>query len=212
MSESSITIQNSPAKGPPFSDLLKESWQSLKQQLGLGIGITILFLAAGILLNRLPLIGILLGFLLNPGYILFLNAIRTNDNPNANHLLWLFSDFNRILQFLALSVLTMVIVSLGLVLLLIPGIYLFITLTFSQIIFLLEKPDAISSMKQSMALVKNRWWYIHNIYLWLFLLNLGGFLALGVGLLVTIPLTHIIHLNLYSRIKANQTTNSEVPV
>ena len=206
MSETSITIQNSPVKGPIFSELLKESWQSLNQQLGLGIGITILFLAAGILLNRLPLIGILLGFLLSPGYLLFLNAIRNKENPNSNHLLWLFSDFNRVLQFLALSVLSMVIISLGFLLLLIPGIYLFIALAFNQIIFLLEKPDAIFSMKQSMELVKNRWWYIHNIYFWLFLLNLGGFLALGVGLLVTIPLSHIILFNLYSHLKSNSAT------
>lgn len=202
MNESSITNQNSPIKGPSFSNLLEESWHSLKPQLGLGIGVTICFMVVGILLSRIPYIGLFLGVLVTPGYLLFLNAIRTNTNPNSSHLLWLFSDFNYVLQFLALSVLSMAVISLGFILLLIPGIYLFIALAFNQIIFLLEKPDAIFAMKESMDLVKNRWWYIHNIYFWLFLLNLAGFLALGVGLLVTIPLSHIILFNLYSHIKA----------
>jgi len=208
MNSQDFNTQVNPTEGPTFFNLLEKSWAALNKNIGLGIGITIAYFIAQVIFVKIPVIGLFFGFLFTPGYLLCLNSLRKNEAPDLNQFIWGLSDFNRVLQLLALNILSGVIISIGFILLIIPGIYLFVSLTFNQIIFCLDVQDAPLCMKKSMALVKNRWWYVHNLYLWLFLLNLLGLIAFGIGLLVTIPLTYLILLEVYFSLK----TQAEVPL
>jgi len=201
MNSSNSSSPNLITKGPSFFDLLEKSWSTLKPHLSLGVGITLGAIIIQMLLIRIPFLGLFLGFLLFPGYILCMNAIRKNQLFDFNQLLWSWQDFNRILQLILLNIVSGLMIFLGLLFFIIPGIYFIVTLVFDRFIFILEKQDAIFSIKKSMELVKNHWWYIHNLYAWLLLLNLLGLLALGIGLLVTVPLTTMILLEAYEALK-----------
>lgn len=190
-----------PSEAPTFSYLLDKSWKALNKNLGKGIQITLVFIALSFICSAIPVIGSIVSLLLSPGYLICLNRLRVGEKVDLDQLLWGFSDFQLSLKFLIFRLVSGFIILLGLILLLIPGIYLIIALTFSEAQFTLVNQNAFDCMEKSMALVKNRWWYIHNLFFWATLLNIAGLLAFGIGVLITLPLSSIIFLEAFYFLK-----------
>jgi hypothetical protein len=65
---------------------------------------------------------------------------------------------HRLLSLLWLGIITTVMIGVGLVLLIIPGIYLFVALAFAVPVLLLEGQRGMAAVSRSMSLVSNRWW------------------------------------------------------
>ncbi|WP_076790644.1 hypothetical protein [Chlorobium sp. KB01] len=81
------------------------------------------------------------------------------------------------------------LVAVGLVLLILPGIYLAVGYTFTMFLIVDYRMEFWQAMETSRKIVTRQWWAIFGFACLLALLNFGGALALGVGLLVTIPVS-----------------------
>ena len=102
------------------------------------------------------------------------------------------------LKFLGVSILYQLIVLVGLIFLIIPGIYLALRYQYAQYIIVDDKGISIGkAFKRSAEMTKSIKWRI----LWLGIVTIGvallGLLALGVGLLVAIPVAALAHLFVY---------------
>jgi uncharacterized membrane protein len=78
---------------------------------------------------------------------------------------------------------------LGLVLLIIPGIYLMVGYSFSVLMAVFGGFDFWTAMEESRKLITVRWWKFFVFTLILISLNLVGAILYGLGLLVTIPVS-----------------------
>lgn len=96
--------------------------------------------------------------------------------------------FTRWPQAILLTLLSMVIVIAGFMLLIIPGIYLAIKLTFAAFRFVQDDLDAMDAIKASWDDTKGRWWNVFGLMLMSIPLIIAGFLALGVGFFVAVVL------------------------
>lgn len=94
---------------------------------------------------------------------------------------------NKFLPFFLLALASGILIALGLVLLVIPGIVLIVWFTFSQFILVLENKGPIESLKGSRAYVRDRWFKVAGrlLFLILVMVVLSGALSAIVGFLTT---------------------------
>jgi uncharacterized membrane protein len=132
------------------------------------------------------LIGLAINFLVSLGLTNF--ALRAHDNIESVTIgdLW---NPAPIWRFLGAELLALLIILVGLVLFLIPGIIASLGLSFAPYIVVDRGLGPVESLKESWRITKGNKWRIFLLGLALLGVNLLGLIALGVGLLVSVPIT-----------------------
>lgn len=113
------------------------------------------------------------------------------------------TDPKLILNVVLGSLLGGLIVILGFILLVVPGIYFAIRLTYVIYFLVDQKTGPIEAIKRSWKLTKGHFFSILGLYLVLVLVNLFGMLLLLLGLLITIPVTYIAIAYTYKKLSKN---------
>jgi uncharacterized membrane protein len=90
-----------------------------------------------------------------------------------------------------------VVVLGGFALLIVPGIYLAIRYALFGQVLATRSTSALEALRDAAALSRGRWWTVFTVMLMALLLNLAGAAFLGVGLLITFPLSLLATSNLY---------------
>jgi hypothetical protein len=99
----------------------------------------------------------------------------------------LVADSKTYVEFLAVTLLYGLLVAAGLLLLIVPGIYLAVRYGLVGFLVADGRADVLDSFRQSSAVTKGVRWRLFFLMLLLVVLNLGGALFLGLGLLFTVP-------------------------
>ncbi len=101
----------------------------------------------------------------------------------------MFSQVGFLPYFIIASVLYGLAMIGGLLLLIIPGVFVAVKFYFFDIIIVDKKLGPIGALQRSWNITKGRWWSVFGLLILLILFNLAGMLALLVGLLVTVPVS-----------------------
>jgi hypothetical protein len=173
-----------------IASCISRGWTLVRDNPGLTIGSTLLMIVVSLGLSLLPVIN-LLAFFISPVLLGGLSYVFTRrirgENPQVGEA---FNGFS--LAFLQLGLGGLVsglLISVGLLLCVLPGIYLAIGYTFALPLIIDKKYDFWTAMEVSRRVVHRQWWTMFGLALVLFLLNIIGVLACLVGLIVTAPLT-----------------------
>jgi len=177
---------------PRYGDLFQQSWEWIREQLPLTAGLTLVYMVASGALHLVPIAGAFLAAALAPGYVVCLLRIRQKKPINFVDFFWCFNDFGRLLHYYLMVVLMTIAIVVGMIFLIVPGIYLVVALHLSSAWFVLRKQDAIVCLKASMDLVNGRWWYMAGLLLLLGLLNILGACFFVIGLLISVPLSVLV--------------------
>lgn len=94
------------------------------------------------------------------------------------------------------------IVAVGLVLLVVPGVIWAIELGFAGFVAVDKKLDPIDALKASRALTAGRKKQLFVFGLLLLAVNFAGALAFGIGLMVTVPATFLAAASVYRKLEA----------
>jgi hypothetical protein len=175
-----------------YGELFDKSWNAIKENLALSAGLTLVYIVAAAALSVIPILGHFLGTLLTPGYVFCLIKLRERKNIEFADFFWGFMDFNRLLQWVVLNIIKFVLVFIGIVLLVVPGIYLAIGLSLAEPYFVFRQQDGVESIKASMKLVGQHWWFMFGLLSLVCLLNLVGLLCFILGILITVPMSILI--------------------
>jgi len=192
-----------------FSNLLSQGWQVMKKNFGFLAGAFVITLLLGglvssasdALVDSSDLLAVIFTFVINIGYIfislgwfnVMLKAVRGQELSLSN-----FTEkAHQIVPFIVASILVWLIVTLGLIFLLIPGIYFGLKYQFVHYLIVDKELSAGEAMKASGQLTdgfkgKLFWYGLGFIGV-----NILGVLALGIGFLVTAPLTSLAYTVLY---------------
>lgn len=197
---------------------LSFGWETFKKRPWFFIGATLLvfvvsFLAGAatgmldLALTRDPenpsgagsIIDWLISTLINMGIIAF--YLRANDNVAqvTLHELWHPHPY---WKFFAATLLVGIVVVLGLLLLIVPGIIFLMMFLFTTFLVIDRNLGPIEAMKESRRITHGHRWQLLWFSLVLLLVNLLGVIALGVGLLVTIPVTMLAFTHVYRLLAA----------
>jgi uncharacterized membrane protein len=94
------------------------------------------------------------------------------------------------------------IVAGGLILLVVPGVFWAVTYGFSTWAAVDRTLDPVSSLRESSRITRGHRWQLFGFGLYLIGINLLGAMALGIGLLVTVPTSFIAAARVYRRLEA----------
>jgi hypothetical protein len=169
---------------------LKAGWELFKQNAAGFIGFSVVALIVLFALNAKAGLGQVLAYVIGPplwaGLIIVAMKLCQNQPTEVNDFT---SGFKFILPLLLYSVVSSVFISIGLVLLVVPGLYLLVGYMFTTWLIVDRRLDFWPAMELSRKTVHKHFFEVFGFFLLLCLINLGGLLLLGLGLLVTVPWT-----------------------
>ena len=149
----------------------------------------------------------LIGTLISMGVVAF--YLKAHDNPERVTLSALWHP-HPYWSYLAATVLVGLVIVLGLLLLIVPGIIFGLMFMFTSFIVIDRALGPIDAMKESKRITSGYRWRLLGFILLLALINLAGVIALVVGLLVTVPVTSIAFANAY-RVLSDRAGAQPVP-
>jgi hypothetical protein len=164
---------------------ISRGWALVRDNMGVLIGATVLGWLITIGLAFVPVVGWVVGIVLMGGLdYMFLRRIRGEVVQVGD----VFAGFNIAFLHLALAGLVKwLLTSLGLVLCILPGIYLAVGYVFALPLVIDKKMEFWPAMEVSRQVVQRHWWSILGLLIVLGLIAFAGFLACCVGALFTIP-------------------------
>lgn len=193
-------------------ELLRFGWESFKKRPWFLIGVVLLIvIISGIMEGFTPdpvqtfsdfvlaVIAIIVGIVLEMGLVAF--ALKAHADVEKAELKDLWHP-QRFWQYAAVKILTGIIVVIGLVLLIVPGIIAALSLIFATYLVIDKNLGPIEAMKESVRMTKGHRWQLFLLALSLIGINILGALALMVGLLVTIPVSLLAVAHAYRKLSA----------
>ena len=183
------------AEGVDFEiqDILEKAWVLFKARAAFHIGYMIVIgsiqAAFTIYLEEfLSIYTILLAPALVAGFYLVANRISQEEYVDFQNY---FDGFKYWLLVVTINLVSAILTVLGIIALIVPGIYLAVGYVFAILFGVFGGFDFWTSMEYSRRLVHTNWWKFLGFLLVLLLLNIVGFISLLVGLLVTVPMTYL---------------------
>lgn len=153
------------------------------------VGFGALYFGITILLSFIPGLSIVVSVIspiLMAGFYIVANDTIQNKPSDFNRF---FKGFDLFLPLFLANLITGIFVMLGIFLLIIPGLYLAISYSFTAFFIIFLKYDFWEAMEWSRKIITKNFWQFTGLLIILGLINLAGALLCGVGLIVTLPLT-----------------------
>jgi uncharacterized membrane protein len=174
---------------------LQDAWNTFLKAPEVFIALMLGQFALSFVLPRIPNLGFLLWLLVAsftiPSFVLVAEAVRRNGRASFDSLRPLLSLTP---QLVGVFLVKSFLVGLGFVLLFVPGVYLLTVYAFAEVIAAVEKKTFWSAMEASRQLVKGHWFPVFGLVFVACLIVFAGFMLLGVGMLVSVPVgTLLIH-------------------
>ncbi len=182
------------AAGAPQLNIIscyERSWALLKANFWPLVGVNLLLMLIFTALGSFHFFGLfflspLLGGVLSGGwYYYFILRIRGQPTTVGDA----FAGFSRAFVTLVVAgLLVTIFVTVGLCLLVIPGIYLAIAYAFTYMLATDKRLPVWEAMETSRRIITRQWWRVLGLVLLGIPFIILGFAALGVGILVAMPL------------------------
>ena len=152
-------------------------------------GIFIIYSILGIVALSNPISGLLLGGPVIAGYYIVSQLISNDRHVELSDF---FKSFDKFIPLLILTLLIALVVFIGLMLLIIPGIYFAVSYLFAHFFVWYYDVDPSEAIRLSRKTVSGNFGQILLLCLVLGGINLIGILAFGVGILLTLPFTYCV--------------------
>jgi len=152
-------------------------------------GIFIIYSILGIVALSNPISGLLLGGPVITGYYIVSQLINHDRHVELPDF---FKSFDKFTPLLILNLLITLVVFIGFMLLIIPGIYFAVSYLFSHFFVWYYDVDPSEAIRLSRKTVSGNFGQILLLCLVLGGINLIGILAFGVGILLTLPFTYCV--------------------
>jgi hypothetical protein len=178
-----------------ISSAISRGWALVRDNMAVLVGATVLGWLVALGLAFVPILGWIVGFVLLGGLdYMFIRRIRGEEVQVGD----VFAGFNLAFVNLAMAGLVKwLLVSLGFLLCILPGIYLGVGYVFALPLVIDKKMEFWTAMEVSRRLVHKHWWSMLALVIVLALVAFAGFLLCGVGALITIPVSSAAFLYVY---------------
>jgi hypothetical protein len=172
------------------SEYVQKGWEMFKEHIGEFIGFTLVIFAASVVSSRMDMLGsVLFSAVAAPLYAGYGIAAFRILSGQSFQFSDFFRGFNYFLPLFLAGLASGIIVSIGFVLLVIPGIYLAVGYMLTTFLVVDYRMEFWQAMETSRQIVTKNWFSFFLFALLLFAVNLLGALALGIGLLVSAPVS-----------------------
>lgn len=183
-----------------MSGYINRGWEIFKQYPGGFIGHMVLTGIIAAMACWIPIAGVGVMLACLAGSYIVSDKIAKGEEYSFSDF---FSGFDHFLQLMIAGLLMTVILSIGFVLLIIPGIYLAIAYGMVVPLIVLGKLEAWPAMEVSRKVITKNWWRFLLFGIVVGLIVSLGYIALFIGILVTAPLQYTMMYAVYEDILAH---------
>lgn len=181
----------------------KEAWALFGKAPEVFITIAFALLGAVMVLGSWPVIGQFASLLLSAvgpaAFFLVAQEVASKGSASFESLKGLVPLFP---QLLALTVVKSLIVGVGFLLLVLPGIYLCVLLAFADLFVVTENKSFVDALKASRDLVHGSWFRVFGLLIVIGVIAFSGVLLIGIGLLATIPFAALMLFTAFRRARS----------
>ncbi len=203
-----------------IDEALQFGWQTMKKNFFFFVGILLFILviqfipvvlanfdfASDIVLLVIYLLIMLVSIVIGMGVVkISLNFYDDKKNSFST----LFSSYKLFFIYLLATILYSLVILLGFILFIIPGIYLAIRFSFYEYFIIDKKMGVIKSLKESWKITKGNFWGLLAFMFSVLVINMLGAFTLLLGLFVSIPITWIAWAFIYRKLSESRQENIE---
>ena len=165
---------------------ISRGWALVRDHMGMLVGGSLLAWVVMIALGCVPIVGWIISMVVVGGlYLFFIRSIR-GENVEIGDV---FAGFSLAFANLALAgLMTWLLTTIGLLLCILPGIYLAVGYVFVPPLVIDKKMEFWPAMEVSRQVVQRHWWSMFGLLIVLALLVIAGFIACIVGAIIAIPI------------------------
>ncbi|NTW56655.1 MAG: hypothetical protein HGB20_06390 [Chlorobiaceae bacterium] len=171
-------------------EYIRQAWDLFKEHVGEFLGFTLVIFVASAISSRMNFAGSLVisavtttfyaGYAIAAFKILGGHPFQFSD---------FFRGFNYFLPLFLAGLAGGFLVCIGLILLIVPGIYLGVCYMFTTFLIIDYRMDFWQAMEISRKIISRHWFSFFGFAFVLFAINVLGVLALGIGTFVSIPVS-----------------------
>jgi uncharacterized membrane protein len=173
-----------------LSYYISEGYELFKRNVGGFILFILVFFAISLALAFIPILGSLASIIINSALIAgFYMAAKKIKNGETVEFGQFFDGFKLGAPIFLVGLISQLLAGFATLLLILPGIYLAVAYIFATLFVTFHKMDFWPAMEASRRVISKKWFSMFGFVLVLGLINLGGAIVLGIGMLVTIPIT-----------------------
>lgn len=192
-------------------EALRYGWNTFKAQPWVYVGAGLIIAVLSLIFNSLAgkdhdamsgiitLVGTVLQWWLYLGFMRMALAAHAGTPIRINMVFG--ESWKTVLQYAIVAILSGILVALGFILLIVPGFIVAMMLSLAPLILLDRHTDGIESMKESRRMTEGHRANLFLLFLLMVGLNIIGALAVGVGLLVTAPVSVLAFVYAYKQIE-----------
>ncbi len=174
-----------------FNQYLKDGFELFKKEIGNFVGFYaalffVYFILGLVFGNYSGLVTNLVQPALTAGVLLVANDILLNKKPDFSRF---FDGFKFFLPLLLLGIISSLLIIVGLIFLIVPGIYLAVGYSFAHMFVVFLGHDYWTAMELSRKIISKKWFEFFLFFLLMILINVGGVFACGIGVVFTAPIT-----------------------
>lgn len=163
-----------------------------------------------LLLLVLGLLGIVIRLVSQMSVSLAMLQIMRGQSPSFEDTVQPMAKGKRMIDYFLASLMVGLVVIVGLIFLIIPGLYLAIKYMFVPLRILDEGVPVSQAFEDSATMTKDVKFDVVVLWFLVVLMNLAGLLALGIGLLITIPVSSLVVASAYQQLKPQLTGSGEM--
>jgi uncharacterized membrane protein len=175
----------------PIGICIQRGWDLAIQNLGPLIGYACVVIAISAALALIPILGWIAGVVISPslsaGYFIYVRKKLRGERADFTDF---FGGFNYLGQLFLLGLVSGILITVGVLLCILPGLYLAVGYMFSSFLVIARNLDFWQGMETSRKAVTANLGSVIILLLALLGINVLGALACLVGLIFTIPLTY----------------------
>jgi uncharacterized membrane protein len=162
---------------------IRRGWELLRMRTDYFVLFTLVFFVV----SSIPLLDILLIGPLSGGFLLVAHYLASGKQVIFDDFFHGFKHFAGLFLF---TIVSFILIFLGFLAFILPGIYLLAGYIFAPFFIVFSRMDFWEAMEASRKLVHRQWFSIFGFLIVLVLINFVGVLLLGIGLLITVPLSY----------------------
>ena len=185
-----------------ISEELSKSWETFKKHAWIFIGLFVGYAIVSVLVSLIPfgrILTLIVDSIFALGFTRIIFQAIDGEEPQ-------FSAFGqesgKCLKQIGASLLIGLLVLVGLILLVVPGIYVALRLQFVTAVIVEENLGVIDSLKRSWEMTDGHVLQLFLLSLAILGLIIAGVICLGIGILVAAPVAQILTMYVYRKINA----------
>ncbi len=182
-------------------EIISEAWNKTKKNYWFLFCLLIASFIISSAIHHIFLLNYILDIFIGVAVLTIAILIADGNTPKYEDIFKSFKNYKITLNFFLASILCMITIIAGLIVFILPGIYLAVRLQFYKFLVIEnENMSPIDALKESYKMTEGHFWYLLNFIVVILVINLIGAIPFGLGFVVTLPLSLISGAVLYKKL------------